>query len=81
VGEASRWAERTLAEPTSNAEQRIVAQYEAAYSRPPTANELADAVDFLQAQSLKYGSGSDDPRVWADLCHVLINVKEFIFIE
>ena len=22
-----------------------------------------------------------DPAAWADLCHVLINMKEFIFID
>ena len=26
-------------------------------------------------------AAADDPRAWADLCHVLINVKEFIFID
>ena len=81
VAEASRWAERTLAESSSGSEQRIISLYETAYSRSPTADELADAINFLQAQSLKHGSGSNDPRVWADLCHVLINVKEFIFSE
>ena len=24
---------------------------------------------------------SYDPRAWADLCHVLINVKEFIYVN
>ena len=43
--------------------------------------EIRDAIDFLQQQSLRHGGGSDEPRVWADLCHVLLNVKEFIFIE
>jgi hypothetical protein len=81
ISEAARWAERTLFEQPTAAEQRITALYEAAYSRPPTADELADAIDFLQSQSLKHGSGSDDLRVWTDLCHVLINVKEFIFVE
>ncbi len=23
----------------------------------------------------------NDPRVWADLCHVLITLKEFTFVE
>ena len=81
VGEAARWADRTLAESGTSAEQRVEALYQTAFSRPPTADELASAIDFLQEQSLRHGGGSDDPRVWADLCHVLINVKEFIFIE
>jgi hypothetical protein len=81
VGQAQRWAERTLAQEGSTAEQRIVALYQTAFSRDPSAEEVATAIDFLQSQSLRHGTGSDDPRVWTDLCHVLINVKEFIFIE
>ena len=27
------------------------------------------------------GDKADEPRAWADLCHVLMNVKDFIFIE
>jgi len=81
VSEAKRWAEKTLAENGSSTEQRIDVLYQTAFARPPTADELADAIDFLQEQSLRHGGGSDDPRVWTDLCHVLINVKEFIFID
>jgi uncharacterized protein DUF1553 len=81
VGEARRWAERTLAESGSTTEQRIEGLYLTAFARPPSTEELASAIDFLQEQSLRYSGGSDDPRVWADLCHVLMNVKEFIFIE
>jgi hypothetical protein len=36
---------------------------------------------FLKRQADRYGCRIDDPRVWSDLCHVLINVKEFIFID
>src|SRR5262249_20189121 len=81
VSEAKRWAEKTLAEEGSSTEQRIEGLYQTAFARPPTADELADAIDFLQEQSLRHGGGSNDPRVWTDLCHVLINVKEFIFVE
>jgi len=81
VTEATHWAERTLAEAGSSTEQRIETLYQTAFARPPTADELATAIDFLQEQSLRHGGGSDDPRVWTDLCHVLINVKEFIFID
>jgi hypothetical protein len=81
VQEAARWAERVLADENSHIEQRIESLYEAAFARPPTPDETASAIDFLQQQSGRYGSGTNDPRAWADLCHVLINVKEFIFVE
>jgi hypothetical protein len=80
LAEAQRWAEKTRPESGSSAEQRIATLYETAFARPPTADELTDAIDFLQTQSLRHATGSDDIRVWTDFCHVLINVKEFIFI-
>jgi hypothetical protein len=44
--------------------------YLTAFSRPPTADEITRAKNFLDATS----------QNWTDLCHVLINTKEFIFI-
>jgi hypothetical protein len=79
--EATRWAARTLEEAGTSTEQRIGSLYQTAFSRNPTADEIANAIDFVQEQSLRHGTGSDDPKVWTDLCHVLINVKEFIFID
>jgi mono/diheme cytochrome c family protein len=81
IEEAKKWADRLLATSGSSTEQRIASLYESAFARPPSHDEIASAIDFLQQQSLRHGGGSDDPRVWTDLCHVLINVKEFIFVE
>ena len=59
--------------------------YETAFARPPTDRELADAMRFLHEQARDQGLSPDaavaDPRVWADLAHVLVNVKEFIFLN
>ena len=46
-----------------------------------TARTAEDALLFLERQAERYGAGPEDRRAWADLCHVLINVKEFIFIN
>ena len=51
-----------------------------AFGRPPTDAERSEALAFLDEQAAAYGT-PDDPRAWADLCHVLINVKEFIFVD
>src|SRR5439155_15832909 len=67
LAEARRWAERILEETGSPTEQRIGSLFATAFARQPTADELADAIDFLQSQSLKHSSGSDDVRVWTDL--------------
>ena len=55
-------------------EQRVARMYEEAFSRPPTAQELAEATAFVAQQP-------DASRAWADLAHVLMNVKEFIFLN
>jgi hypothetical protein len=78
--EARVTANQILREEHPNPENRITRLYELAYTRPPTDAELAAAIDFLKSQGQDY-SGADDPRTWADLCHVLFNVKEFLFIE
>jgi hypothetical protein len=68
----------------STTEARINRLYEQAFARTPTADELATAQAFLGQQAAEYKlpaeAAASDPRVWADLCHVLMNVKEFIFI-
>ena len=38
-------------------------------------------VDFLERQASRYQGEPDDPRAWADLCHVLMNLKEFVFLD
>ena len=45
-----------------------------------------EALDrFLAQQAGEYGlpaqTDSQDERVWSDLCHVLFNVKEFLFLQ
>jgi hypothetical protein len=79
VGEARRWAERVLAQPGST-EEHIRRMYLSAFGRSPTTEELKAALEFLQAQDREYGK-PNDVRGWADLAHVLFNVKDFIFVE
>ena len=82
VQEAARWAERVLAE----AGLRHRAADRCALSRrlcPPADGRRNRQRDRLSAAAERCATAAapSDPRVWADLCHVLINVKEFIFVE
>ncbi|MFN0055487.1 MAG: PSD1 and planctomycete cytochrome C domain-containing protein [Planctomycetales bacterium] len=78
VEQAEVWGRRVAAESSDNA-SRLREMYVAAYSREPTETELAEALEFLATQSRQ---SPDDPvRPWADLAHVLFNVKEFVFVE
>ena len=67
---ARSWAARAdAAETTPDA--RIAWLYKTAYSRPPTPEETAAALAFVQA------TGGD----WPGLCHVLLNAKELLFVR
>jgi hypothetical protein len=78
--QAERWAKRVLADPKRTPTERVASMYVAAFGRPPTDEETKEALAFLAEQSKEYGK-ADDPRAWADLGHVLFNVKEFIFVN
>jgi len=77
-------ARRILAEVPDDSNARVQRLYERCFSRQPTDSELQDAATFLKGQAEALGSNVDwqtDERVWADFCHVLFNVKEFVFIR
>jgi hypothetical protein len=85
IGQAELWAKRVLATKGASPQQRIERMYLRAFARPPTADELAAAEAFIQQQGEALGSTeaerANDVRVWADFAHVLMNVKEFIFLN
>jgi cytochrome c553 len=78
--QAERWARRTLARARQAPRERISDLYVMAFGRPPDEREMTEALDFLEEQGKHY-NGPGDPQAWRDLCHVLFNVKEFIFIN
>ncbi|HTE20665.1 MAG TPA: DUF1553 domain-containing protein, partial [Armatimonadota bacterium] len=80
IDQAGLWAKAILAEPGQTPRQRLTALYERAFTRPPTEAEVTAALAFLEEQDRRYGA-ANDVRSWADLCHVLMNTKEFIFIN
>ena len=76
---AERWAKKTLAESSAPGE-RVNRLYLSAYGRPPRAGELSAALAFVNEQAERYAEGGQE-QAWTDLCHVLLNAKEFIFIQ
>ena len=84
VQQAELWAKRTLAEHPGAADARINSLYESAFARLATESEIQDDIEFLKTQASAYEAGANwetDVRAWADLCHVLFNVKEFVFLK
>ncbi len=78
--QAALWARRVLAQ-GGTPRERIAGMYVAAFGRPPTEDEVRGCVDFLGEQGRLAKTGPEAPGVWADLAHVLVNVKEFIFLN
>ena len=78
--QAELWAKRVLATPGRSPEDRVREMYEAAFGRGPTREELTAATEFLAEQGREYGE-ADHPKAWSDLAHVLLNAKEFVFVE
>ncbi|MDX1945190.1 MAG: PSD1 and planctomycete cytochrome C domain-containing protein [Pirellulaceae bacterium] len=87
VSEQARvWARRVLSDgKLTTPESRIRRMYLQAYGREPAGTEISAARAFLDQQSREYelpaGTNPLDERVWADLAHVLLNVKEFVFVD
>jgi hypothetical protein len=79
IEQAKRWAEGILADASQSTEQRVDRLYLTAFARHPNQLEISEAVAFLRAQ------GADRPEnlheAWKNLCHVMFNVKEFVFVE
>jgi hypothetical protein len=85
VGQAEAWAKRLLENAGDSPEERVGKIYEAAFARPPATDEVATALAFLKQQQETYdalgGNPSRTEKLWADFCHVIFNVKEFVFVN
>lgn len=84
IQQANKWAQR-LSEQTKTVPDRIIRTYVEALGRPPTDWEIEQATRFVGRQSSEMKLSPDDVlndlEVWRDLCHVMFNLKEFIFIK
>jgi hypothetical protein len=71
--QAERWARRILAH-DSTPLARVTTMYQTAFARPPVESELAACLEFVRRPA------PEELAVWTDLAHVLLNMKEFIYI-
>jgi hypothetical protein len=78
--QAEVWARKVLARP-GTAQESVTRMYLSAFSRPPTAEELAACLEFLRQQAELSHGRIEDVATWAALAHVLFNTKEFIFLS
>ena len=84
IEQSQQWAEN-IASVQDSTEEKIAHIFKRAFGRKATEQEIRDAVQFLSSQGKAYDldpeSVMQDPLVWKDLCHVVFNMKEFIYIK
>lgn len=73
LARAESFAERLLKIESDGVEKRIVSAYEIALGRTPEVEEIQLAQSFIEEPNA--------PESWVDLCHVLLNTNEFIYIN
>jgi hypothetical protein len=75
MARAKAFAQRIDSDSSLTLEQRIAIASALAFGRPPTHAELQETVRFLQTSSLRSGDAL------VDLCHVLLNSNEFLYVD
>ena len=83
--QATAWAAKDMKlRKGYSTEQRIEHLFAKALGRQPFADEVQSLVEFIDDQAEAYAlppaARGSDQRLWTDLCHVLINAKEFLYI-
>jgi hypothetical protein len=79
--QAQAWAKRIWgqAQASPAIDALLTRLYETAFARLPTADERALAREFLRPS--KVNETAEGEKAWAELCHVLLNVKEFLYVN
>ncbi|MCC6362075.1 MAG: PSD1 domain-containing protein [Bryobacterales bacterium] len=83
AAEARAWALELLRE-EPDPSKRIDKLYAAAFARPPEDWEKQETLAFVEKQSSKLardGDAAPAAAAWGDLCHVLMNSAEFIYVR
>jgi hypothetical protein len=75
LGQARGWAENVLEGPERSPGERVLRVYLEALGRPPTEAETNAALAFVSRED-----SATPLNAWTDLCHILFNLKEFIFV-
>jgi hypothetical protein len=83
--QAASWADLIMTYEGSVA-SKLTLMYETALGRLPLMVEIERGAAFIAGQQMAYRSHESSEevakkRAWADLCHVLFNVKEFIYLH
>ena len=77
--QAKTWATHITASNLST-EERINQLHLVAFARPATASEFKWAQSVLSTMAEAHGTTREAIEPWTDLCHLIFNRKEFIYL-
>ena len=80
VEEAKRWGE-TVAKQPGTAQEKIAGMFEKALARPPSERQMQRIQAFINEQSRLYGGKTNAPELWADVGHMIFNMKSFLYLD
>nr|WKN38331.1 PSD1 and planctomycete cytochrome C domain-containing protein [Tunicatimonas sp. TK19036] len=80
--QAEVMAKRVIAKPELNLDERIQWIYQWSFAREAKEDEVAKAKAFLQQQAQAHQAENllQSVEVWTDYCHMIFNMKEFIYL-
>ena len=81
IEQASRWAERILADGGTSVRDRVQRMFLRALGRPATAAELTASLDYLASPGRSDAELLGQREVWRDFAHSLFNLKEFLYLR
>ena len=85
IQQAKRWADQIVHTANLSTEERIDLVHQIALSRPATEKEIELSKHMLnyfsESAPTKDGQSAQSREAWQNLCHLMFNRKEFIFIR
>jgi hypothetical protein len=80
-GYAHAFARRIAPDPKRTTEEAVRLGFLTALARPPSTDELADALAFIREQEASYQGANRREQALADYCQVLMCLNEFIYVD
>ena len=79
------WAARLLKDVPDGGELLLKRSWQQAFAREPSADEVSLLTEFAHSiaadKNVAAEKALQDPGVVAEICHVVLNQKEFVFLE
>ena len=83
--QAETWAKRIAADSSQGGEEILRSAYRQAFARSPSDEELKSMTEFAKVLAVERASKPEgalkDAAILTDVCHVLLNQKEFLFLD